>query len=317
MGGSHDGMVTLENRVRGLERVVEDMARDLSISSGRRGGNFPGFEGSNRSGKYSGFTDYSIGKYGKNGDGRIPFGERFGQSDGNALGMRGRGSSWRSDTSEAWDFPGHTASRNGQMPSRRAFGGGSVDGRSPKSAHEIDQGGSRRAWDKGAMPLRLGEGPSARSVWQASKDEATLEAIRVAGEDGGTSRATRVAIPEMTAEAMTDDNIGQERDAIWTSWTNAMDALQVGDIDSAYAEVLSTGDDFLLVKLMDRSGPVIDQLSNEVACEILNAIGQFILEQNLFDVCLSWIQQVCHYFSSIFLPSIGLKSFEDSAYILL
>ncbi|XP_027340909.1 TORTIFOLIA1-like protein 1 isoform X4 [Abrus precatorius] len=238
MGGSHDSMVTLENRVRGLERIVEDMSRDLSISSGRRG-------------------------------------------KGNALGMRGRGPSWRSDMSEGWDFPGYGASRNGQISSRRAFG-----------VHEGDQGGNRRAWDKAAMPIRLGEGPSARSVWQASKDEATLEAIRVAGEDNGTSRATRVAIPEMTAEALADDNVGQERDAIWTSWSNAMDALQVGDVDSAFAEVLSTGDDFLLVKIMDRTGPVIDQLSSEVACEIVHAIGQFLLEQNLYDICLSWIQQL-------------------------
>ncbi|KAJ1375234.1 Armadillo-type fold [Sesbania bispinosa] len=294
MGGSHDGMVTLENRVRGLERIVEDMSRDLSISSGRRGSNFTGFEGSSSrpSSKYNGFNDYSGAKYGRGGDGRIPFGERFAQSDGNALGMRGRGPSWRSDMSEGWDFPGYGASRNGQISSRRAFGGSSVDGRSPKSAHESDQGGSRRAWDKAAMPIRLGEGPSARSVWQASKDEATLEAIRVAGEDNGTSRATRVAIPEMTAEALADDNVGQERDAIWTSWSNAMDALQAGDVDTAFAEVLSTADDLLLVKLMDRTGPVIDQLSSEIACEILHAIAQFLLEQNLYDICLSWIQQL-------------------------
>ncbi|KAF7831386.1 microtubule-associated protein TORTIFOLIA1-like [Senna tora] len=294
MGGSHDGMVTLENRVRGLERIVEDMARDLSISSGHRGSSFTGFEGysSRPSSKYNSFADYSTAKYGRGGDGRIPFGERFAQSDGNAVGMRGRGSSWRSDTSEGWDFPGYGASRNGQMASRRAFGGGSIDGRSPKSVHESDQGGSRRAWDKAASPFRLGEGPSARSVWQASKDEATLEAIRVAGEDNGTSQATRVAIPERTAEAMLDDNVGQERDAIWTSWINAMDALQVGDIDSAYAEVLSTGDDALLVKLMDRSGPVLDQLSSEIVCEMLHCIGQFLLEQNLYDVCLCWIQQL-------------------------
>ncbi|KAG5017487.1 hypothetical protein AAZX31_08G302300 [Glycine max] len=292
MGGSHDSMVTLENRVRGLERIVEDMSRDLSISSGRR--NFAGFEGSSNrpSSKYNGFNDYSSSKYGRGGDGRIPFGERFAQSDGNALGMRGRGPSWRSDMSEGWDHPGYGASRNGQMSSRRAFGGSSADGRSPKSVHESDQAGNRRAWDKAAMPIRLGEGPSARSVWQASKDEATLEAIRVAGEDNGTSRATRVAIPEMTAEAMADDNVGQEKDAIWTSWTNAMDALQVGDIDSAFAEVLSTGDDILLVKIMDRTGPVIDQLSSEVACEIVNAIGQFLLDQNMYDICLSWIQQL-------------------------
>jgi len=71
-----------------------------------------------------------------------------------------------------------------------------------------------------------------------------------------------------------------------------MDALKMGDMDTAYAEVVSTGDDLLLVKLMDRSGPVVDQLSNETACEVLHAIGQFLMEQNLLDICLSWIQQV-------------------------
>lgn len=295
MGGSHDSMVTLENRVRGLERVVEDMARDLSISSGRRGGNFAmGFEGSSNRpmGKYNGFSDYSTAKFGRGGDGRIPFVERFSQTDGIASGMRGRGPAWRPDMSEAWDCPAYGSTRNGQIGSRRALAGSAMDGRSPKSEHESDQGSSRRGWDKGAGPIRLGEGPSARSVWQASKDEATLEAIRVAGDDNGTSRTARVAIPELTAEALGDDNAVQERDPVWTSWSNAMDALQVGDMDSAYAEVLSTGDDILLVKLMDRTGPVVDQLSNEVAGEILHAVGQFLPEQTLFDISLSWVQQV-------------------------
>lgn len=193
---------------------------------------------------------------------------------------------------EAWDYPTYGASRNGQNGSRRTLTGGSTDGRSPKAEHENDQGSSRRGWDKGAGPVRFGEGPSARSVWQASKDEATLEAIRVAGEDNGASRTARVAIPELTAEALGDDNVEQERDPVWTSWTNAMDALQVGDMDTAYAEVLSTGDDLLLVKLMDRSGPVIDQLTNEVASEVMHAVSQFLSEQNLFDICLSWVQQL-------------------------
>lgn len=311
MGGSHDSMVTLENRVRGLERVVEDMARDLSISSGRKGGNFAmGFEGSSSRtlGKYNGFHDYSSAKFGRGGDGRIPFGERIAQSDGISLGMRGRGPLWRSDMSEAWDFPASGTSKSGPIGSRRALGGGGgMDGRSPKSEHESDQSSSRRAWDKGAGPVRLGEGPSARSVWQASKDEATLEAIRVAGDDSGTPQTARVAIPELTAEALGDDNIGHDRDPVWTSWSNAMDALQVGDLDCAYAEVLSTGDDHLLVKLMDRSGPVLDQLSNEVASEILHAVGQFLLDQNLFDLCLSWIQQVWLF--------CGLKNFFKLLYM--
>ncbi|XP_042060713.1 microtubule-associated protein TORTIFOLIA1-like [Salvia splendens] len=292
MGRSHDSMVTLENRVRGLERVVEDMARDLSISSsGRRGGSsMGGYEGSsNRSlSKYNGFPDYSGGKSGRGSDGRFHFGERFNAFDGGALGMKSRGPSWRSDASDAWDF--HSYGKNGHMGSRRA--GGPMDIRSGKSENEADQGGNRGAWEKGAAPVRFGEGPSARSVWQASKDEATLEAIRVAGEDNGISRGARVAIPEMTAEALGDDGAVQDRDPVWTSWSNAMDALHAGDVDAAFAEVLSTGDDVLLVKLMDRSGPVIDQLSNEVASEVLNAISQLIIEPNLYDICLYWVQQL-------------------------
>ncbi|CAL1354291.1 unnamed protein product [Linum trigynum] len=296
MGGSHDSMVTLENRVRGLERVVEDMARDLSMSSaGRRGGSSfaMSFDGSssNRSlGKYNGFSDYSSAMY----NGRGPFGDRFVQSDVNASAARGRNPHWRADTSDTWDFPSY-GSRNGQVGSRRAPGGGSALG-SPKSEHENDQvGSSRRGWDKGGGgPSRLGEGPSARSVWQASKDEATLEAIRVAGDDNGLlSRTARVAIPELTAEAMGDDNgVEQERDPIWTSWSNAMDALKVGDMDTAYAEVTSTGDDMLLVKIMDRTGPVVDQLTNETACDVFHAIAQFLLDHNLFDLCFSWIHQL-------------------------
>lgn len=292
MGGSHDSMITLENRVRGLERVVEDMARDLSVSSGRRG-NFPlGFEGSSNRhlGKYSGFSDYPVAKFGRNNDGRVSFGERFVQSEGIGANMRGRSAAWRPDMNESWDYPAYM-SRNGQMGSKRSLDA-SMDNRSSKSEQESDQGGNRRAWDKGAGPLRLGEGPSARSVWQASKDEATLEAIRVAGEDNGISRTPKVAIPELTAEALVEDNAGQERDPVWTSWTNAMDALQAGDMDTAYAEVLSTGDDILLIKLMERTGPAVDQLSNEIVIEIFRAVGQFLLEQNLFDICLSWIQQV-------------------------
>ncbi|KAJ4827345.1 hypothetical protein Tsubulata_003301 [Turnera subulata] len=291
MGGSHNSMVTLENRVRGLERVVEDMAHDLSISSSRRGGSFAmGFDASSNRhlSKYNGLADYSGTKY----NGRGTFGERFAQSDATVGGMRGRGPHWRSDTSDNWDFPSYGSPRNGQVGSRRAPVGGAMDPRSPRSEHEIDQVGSRRAWDRGAGPVRLGEGPSARSVWQASKDEATLEAIRVAGEDNGVTRTARAAIPELTAEALEDDNVAQERHPMWTAWSNAMDALKIGDMDTAYAEVVSTGDDLLLLKLMDKSGPVVDQLSSEVVHEVLHAIGQFLMEPNCFDLCLPWIQQL-------------------------
>lgn len=300
MGGSHDSMVTLESRVRGLERVVEDMAHDLSISSSRRVGNFrTGYDGSsNRSSRYNAYLDYG---------GRLPFGDRFSASEGVSSTMRGRAAPWRSDLLEHWDFHSYGASKNGQPVIRRDAGSNSIDGRSPRSEHENDQIGARRAWDKGTGNIRLGEGPSARSVWQASKDEATLAAIRVAGEDGGAARGARVAVREL--EAIGCDNTQPERDPIWTSWCNAMDAVQAGDMDTAYAEVVPTGDESLLVKLMDRSGPVFDQLSNEVAVDVLNAIMPFVVDQNLFDLSLSWVQQVWFCFLSYFLGTFFISPF--------
>ncbi|VFQ82546.1 unnamed protein product [Cuscuta campestris] len=287
MGGSHDSMVTLENRVRGLERVVEEMAQDLSISSGRRGSNYiSGFDGSSTNRRML----VGGGKLVTGSDGRIHFGERFAQSDGMPSGIRGRGPHWRAEANDGWDF--HTYGKNAYMGSRRAVASVSYDGRSPKSESETDQAGSRRAWDKGALPFGFGEGPSARSVWRASKDEATLQAIRVAGDDSRSARGARVAVPELTAEALGDGNNVHERDPVWTSWSNAMEALLVGDVDSAFAEVLSTEDDVLLVKLMERSGPVIDQLSNDVVSEVLHAVTQFLMEQNLLYIGLSWVQQL-------------------------
>ncbi|XP_051215637.1 TORTIFOLIA1-like protein 1 isoform X1 [Lolium perenne] len=284
MGGSHDSMVTLENRVRGLERVVEEMARDISLSSGRRGG---GSSPGRSSAKYNGFHEYSNSKFGRGGDGRMGYADRYFSADGMASGVRSP--SWRPD-SEQWDSYAYSGSRNG-MNSRRGLDSFSSDSRVPRNGN--DQAGPRRGWDKGQGPFRFGEGPSARSAWRASKDEATLEAIRVAGEDNGSSRAAaRVPIPELDGEALNDDNQGDGRGPVWESWTRAMDAVHVDDMDSAYAEVLSTGDTELLVKLMEQTGPVVDQLSNEVANEVLHAVGQFLVEESFYDIALSWLQQL-------------------------
>ncbi|KAJ1291134.1 hypothetical protein BS78_02G295300 [Paspalum vaginatum] len=291
MGGSHDNMVTLENRVRGLERVVEEMAREISLSSSRRGGGPAlGFDSSpGRSSKYNGFHEYSNSKFGRSGDGRMGFAERYFPADGMASGIRSP--SWRQD-SEPWDSYAYSGSRGG-MNVRRGLDSVSSDNRMPRNERVNDQAGPRRGWDKGQGPFRFGEGPSARSAWRASKDEATLEAIRVAGEDNGNSRVVaRVAIPELDGEALNDDNQGDERGPLWEAWTRAMDAVHGDDMDSAYAEVLSTGDAELLVKLMEQTGPVVDQLSNEVANEVLHAVGQFLVEESFYDVALSWLQQL-------------------------
>lgn len=294
MGGSHDSLVTLENRVRGLEGVVEEMVQDLSISSSsRRGGDIKmGIEGSpgRSSIKYNGLQDYAGSKFSRGND-RILFSERYHSSDGMAPGTRGRDTAWRPDSEGRNPFV-YSAPRHGGASARRGLVASLVDGRF-KSEPDADLAGSRRAWGKDQKLFRLGEGPSARSVWQASKDEATLEAIRVAGDDNGASLAVaQGSIDELDAETTTCDNTSLERGPLWASWTRAMHLLRAGNVNSAFSEVLSTGDDALLVKLMERSGPVIDELSGEIASELLLAVGQFVLEQSLFDIALAWIQQL-------------------------
>ncbi|XP_042441960.1 TORTIFOLIA1-like protein 1 isoform X2 [Zingiber officinale] len=260
MGGTRDNMVNLENRVRCLERVVEEMLHDLAMPSGRRGGSMA---------------------------------LQFDNSSGSVVSsVRGRDSTWRSE-SEACDSYGYTMSRNGFLNSKRDFDAVPVDGGAHRTDHDTDQINGRSSWNKGSGSIKLGEGPSARSVWRSSKDEATLEAIRVAGDDNGTSRnSAHIPAPQLDAEALTDDNQLSDKGPHWASWTRTMDLFHIGDIDSAYAEILSTSDDLLLVKLMDKSGPVFDQLSSEITSAVLHAIGQFMLEQGLYDIALSWLQQL-------------------------
>ncbi|KAH7352635.1 hypothetical protein KP509_19G055000 [Ceratopteris richardii] len=147
---------------------------------------------------------------------------------------------------------------------------------------------------------RLGEGPSARSIWQASKDETTLAAIRVAGEDGripfsenlNSSRVPNLATAELRPELAMHKVTGQDRGPFWSLWARAAEFLRSGDVDSAYIEVLCAGDELLLVRLMSRTGPVLEQLSNGTIHELLCTVVQLMLQQSFLDVIIPWVQQV-------------------------
>ncbi|PPS04458.1 hypothetical protein GOBAR_AA16207 [Gossypium barbadense] len=115
------------------------------------------------------------------------------------------------------------------------------------------------------------------------------------GEDGAADDLKALSHDGDNAQsAESSEKNGSKDPSAGDKKTQTSDSVSEGkgDMDSAYAEVLSTGDDLLLIKLMDRSGPMVDQLSNEIANEALHAIVQFLMEQDLFDICLSWIQQL-------------------------
>lgn len=314
MASSQETMFALQARVRGLERMVEDLTRDQNFPSGRRiNGAIGGYEsgGLRPSGKYFLGHDYVNSKFGKGVDGRHLVTDRISASDTMATGIRGaRESTYRSSEVDPEDWDGYVygTSRGGQAgmymmdgqvgPRRNNVVGSGDLTRIGREDLGTDQTVTRRVWDTVQGSVRLGEGPSARSVWQASKDEATLAAIRVAGEDAGVAEveglsagASRLVTPESGSESLSYKNGGQGTGQYWTLWGSAMEFVHAGDMESAYVEVLSSEDEHMLVRMMSRTGPVLDQLSSSTVIEMLHAIGQLLQQQSYFDFSIAWIQQ--------------------------
>ncbi|KAH7316246.1 hypothetical protein KP509_21G085000 [Ceratopteris richardii] len=197
-----------------------------------------------------------------------------------------------------------------------------------------EQMASRRVWDRenihaGALGNHRGsgEGPSARSVWRASKDEATLAAIRGAKEDDSELNSSSAmnknrTVPEMStmhAESLdkekkmnemierpsntsccssnvvqgVSNKVDQEgKRAYWKLWSRTMELVQSGNLECAYTEVLNSGDELMLVRLMNKTGPVLEKLSSNTANEMLQNVAILLRQHSFFDFSLPWVQQV-------------------------
>ncbi|XP_024963647.1 TORTIFOLIA1-like protein 2 [Cynara cardunculus var. scolymus] len=67
--------------------------------------------------------------------------------------------------------------------------------------------------------------------------------------------------------------------------------LSKGDLDSAYVEALNSGDELVLVDLLDKTGPVLESLSNRTANDILTTLASFLTEQQFMTSTIPWLQQ--------------------------
>jgi hypothetical protein len=153
----------------------------------------------------------------------------------------------------------------------------------------IEQVGNRRVADQGGGLLPQGEGPSARSVWHASKDEA-IAAIRGAAIVPSKPHNHR-------KHSGRDFNTDQKPHRVaggpfWMMWSRAMESVRSGDLDLAYGEILGSNDELLLVRLMGRTGPVLDQLGAATVSQLMGSIKQFLQQQSFLDCIIPWLQQV-------------------------
>lgn len=75
-------------------------------------------------------------------------------------------------------------------------------------------------------------------------------------------------------------------------WKRVKGFICARDIEAAYMEVLQTDDDLVLIELMDRTGPVLDKLSDKTANEILCTLATHMLDHRFISSIVPWLQQV-------------------------
>ncbi|MCO5603664.1 hypothetical protein L7F22_057815 [Adiantum nelumboides] len=299
---SEEGLSKLEARIAGVETTVGNLVTDLANA------NFA---------KLQTVTDLSNSKLWKKNE--CGFTQDRPRSSENLFSARGgrlsplRSSLLTTGSSGLNDNRFNSLYSEAQANPWRSHVDISSDNLQRKARTEVDFA-NKNAQDRGPAS-RLGEGPSARSIWQASKDEATLAAIRVAGEDGrakvpdnfNISGGPNLLTAEVKSEAPMHKIGGQGKGPFWSLWARAADFLRSGDVDSAYVEVLCAGDELLLVRLMSRTGPVLAQLSNGTTQELLRIIVQLMLQQSFLDVIIPWVQQVSDLVASNGADCLGLS----------
>lgn len=64
-----------------------------------------------------------------------------------------------------------------------------------------------------------------------------------------------------------------------------------GDLNSAYMEALCSGDELILVELLNKTGPVIESLSGKTVNVLLSTLAPYLLEGKFFNTIIPWLQQ--------------------------
>jgi hypothetical protein len=327
MVGVHESMQGLEGRVRRLERVVDGIAR--SASSTERlptGGGSPTLETTTgRSmGRFLAAADFLGAKIRKANGERTVFADllpRSGRSiDSSSLKTA---DSW----SGAWDGgynlgagpAPQTGGLRGNVMSEAATRrlssfSSNFTGKHGHEEVESEQVVNRQSWDRASSgPMQQGgEGPSARSVWQASKDEATtVAAIRgAAPPDKPTSRQTdktKEYKSECRSSTTTGNKTGSGGGAFWMLWSRATECVRSGDLNGAYVEILRSGDELLLMRMMSRTGPDLHQLNRATALQLVCSITRMLRQQGFLESVIPWIQQVSDLTTSNGADSLGLS----------
>ncbi|KAJ7973667.1 microtubule-associated protein TORTIFOLIA1 [Quillaja saponaria] len=77
-----------------------------------------------------------------------------------------------------------------------------------------------------------------------------------------------------------------------SSWKRIKGFLCEGDLDSAYKGALSSGDELVLIELLDRTGPVLKSLLPKTVSDLLSTLASYLREGRFLNSIIPWLQQV-------------------------
>eukprot|EP00249_Psilotum_nudum_P010807 c22779_g2_i1 orf=339-3224(-) len=301
---SQESLHGLDARVRGMENVVDTLARDIASVKCESGA-------PRCCGKLLAGADYLSSKFWKRN-------ERGGSCNYRPVPSKAVASAARSGQESSVTIEAGAERCHEHRYGAAAQTGGhcleteantwrvhvDVSSKNVQGQANSDLGGHfsslKKGCDRAKGFSRLGEGITARSVWQGSKDDVALAERQVTGGNSGVKVADSVKTSGGLSQSSSDtwsegQNIkarGLGKGLFWSVWTRTVEFLRSGDVDSAYIEVLCAGDELLLVRLMSRTGPVLEQLSSGTAMELLGTAIQLLLQQSFLDIIIPWIQQV-------------------------
>ncbi|KAM5553513.1 TORTIFOLIA1-like protein 2 [Rosa sericea] len=108
----------------------------------------------------------------------------------------------------------------------------------------------------------------------------------------GTQRTSQTRTDAMFTSASSTkvrQNVLESKNNLWKQ---VKGFLCEGDLDSAYVEALCSGDEIVLIELLDRTGPVLECLSPKTAGDILSTLASYLVEQRFINTIIPWLQQI-------------------------
>ncbi|XP_016203857.2 TORTIFOLIA1-like protein 2 [Arachis ipaensis] len=98
-------------------------------------------------------------------------------------------------------------------------------------------------------------------------------------------------------------------------WKCVKRLVSEGDLNSAYMESLCSGDELILVELLNKTGPVIESLSVKTVNVLISTLASYILEGRFFNTIIPWLQQIVE-MSTIHGPNCIALSIEVKEQLL-